>query len=515
MSRKEQKDTLTKTVKISSRYMNTGKLSKIKELDENIIVLKNEMSLFIHNNIRELTKLGYMNFGNKYYKQFNGLLTAWETQKLFMMICQQYLLAVDANIKNTRFNVQVDIHRDCYKRNVNGHVKGELREFYLVKKPSLLSRLLKYLLYVNDFDNISNKTIAFQLNSYDENKRNKIIEYVKQKRSDILSNIKLVYKTGTYIKQGILSKAKNAEIKNCLYEDVTNSKYKYWYAYKIKGETKSEFIRIPLMINPKYHKDMYNKDKEHYIKVVGDRVDILATREVEKPTFNTMWDVVGVDINFVNNFITCSDGYILDYDREYLNRMFKLVKKIDAIGYNNMSKNMRRQLTKLVRQNEWYFRRLIHEFLMYCAANGKTDIVMEDLNFKNKSWIRDEATQLKYSRIVKLLYLSNIKNWLKSQAEKMGIRVHLTPSHYTSQQCHVCGYIDKANRTTQEKFECKNCGHADNADHNASVNIKNRYTLDVLRESKKIHSFDEYGRMIPCSKNKTIIKKVLLSVFDT
>ena len=55
----------------------------------------------------------------------------------------------------------------------------------------------------------------------------------------------------------------------------------------------------------------------------------------------------------------------------------------------------------------------------------------------------------------------------------------------------------------------------DNADHNASVNIKNRYSLEVLRKSKQIHSFDEYGRMISCSKNKYLIKDILLSVFNT
>lgn len=511
MSRKEQKDALTKTVRISSRYMNIGKLDKIKEHDENVIALKNRMSLFVHDHLDELLKTKFLTFVNKYYKQFESVLFAWETQKLFMMICRQYLVAVDRYIKNTRFDVQVDIHREYYKRNVNGHVKGELRESRLVKKPSSLSGLLKYLLYINDFDNISNKDVVFRMDSYDEDKRNKIIKYVKQKKAAILSNITLVYKTGTYIKQGIFSKAKTADIKNCLYEDVTNSKYQYWYAYKLLDK----IVHLPLMINPKYHKGMYDRGREHYVKVVSDRVDILATQEVEKPTFNTMWEVVGIDINVANNFITCSDGYVLDYDREYLDRMFRLVKKIDSIGYNNMSKNIKRQLTKLVHQNEWYFRRLIHEFLMYCVKNGKTDVVMEDLLFADKSWIRDEATQIKYSRIVKLLRLSNIKNWLKSQAEKLGIRVHLTPSHYTSQQCPMCGHIDRNNRPTQEKFECKKCGHTDNADHNASVNIKNRYSLEVLRNCKKIHSFDEYGRMISRSKNKTIIKKVLLNVFDT
>ena len=511
MIQKEQKDTLTKTVRISSRYMNIGKLDIIKEHDKNVIALKNEMSLFVYEHLDELLKTKFLTFVNKYYKQFEGVLFAWETQKLFMMICRQYLVVVDRYIKNTRFDVQVDIYREYYVRNTKKHNKGDSKDCHAILKPCSLSGLLKYLLYVNDFDNISNKDIVFRLDSYDEYKRNKIIDYAKQKKADILAEILLIYKTGTYIKQGIISKAKNAEIKNCLYEDVTNSKYQYWYAFKLLDK----IVHLPLMINPEYHKDMYNKDKEHYVKFVGDRVDILATREVEKPHFNTMWEVVGIDINVVNNFISCSDGYILDYDREYIDRMFKLVKKIDAVGYNNMSKNMRRQFTKLIRQNEWYFQRLIHEFLMYCVKNGKTDVVMEDLLFADKSWIRDEATQLKYSRIVKLLRLSNIKNWLKSQAEKMGIRVHLTLSHYTSQQCPVCGHIDRANRPTQEKFECKNCGHADNADHNASVNIKNRFTVNVLRESKKIHSFDEYGRMIPYSKNKTIIKQVLLSVFDT
>ena len=511
MVRKEQKDTLIKTVRISSRYMNIGKLDIIKTHDENVIVLKNEMSLFVHEHLDELLKSKFLTFVNEYYKQFEGILFAWETQKLFMMICQQYLIAVDANIKNAKFNVQVDIHREYYVRNTKKHNNGDIKDCRAILKPCSLNGLLKYLLYVNDFDNIQNKDIVFRLDSYDDDKRNKIIEYAKQKKAGILAKIKLIYKTGTYIKQGIFSKAANVKIKNCLYEDVTNSKYKYWYAFKLLDK----IVHLPLMINPKYHKDMYNKNKEHYVKVVGDRVDILATKEVEKPTFNTMWDVVGVDINFVNNFISCSDGYILDYDREYLDRMFKLVKKIDSVGYNNMSNNMRRQLTKLVRQNEWYFHRLIHEFLMYCVKNSKFDIVMEDLLLADKSWIRDEATQLKYSRIVKLLRLSNIKNWLKSQAEKMGIRVHLTPSHYTSQQCSVCGHIDRDNRPTQEKFECKNCGHADNADHNASVNIKNRYTLEVLRKSKQIHSFDEYGRMLSCSKNKYLIKDILLSVFDT
>ena len=43
--------------------------------------------------------------------------------------------------------------------------------------------------------------------------------------------------------------------------------------------------------------------------------------------------------------------------------------------------------------------------------------------------------------------------------------------HYTSQTCHECGHVAKENRKTQSGFECVACGHRDNADVNAALNI--------------------------------------------
>lgn len=42
---------------------------------------------------------------------------------------------------------------------------------------------------------------------------------------------------------------------------------------------------------------------------------------------------------------------------------------------------------------------------------------------------------------------------------------------YTSQTCHVCGHVAKENRESQAVFHCVACGHKDNADHNAALNI--------------------------------------------
>jgi putative transposase len=42
---------------------------------------------------------------------------------------------------------------------------------------------------------------------------------------------------------------------------------------------------------------------------------------------------------------------------------------------------------------------------------------------------------------------------------------------FTSQRCSACGNTEAGNRTSQAVFCCLNCGHAENADHNAAKNI--------------------------------------------
>ena len=500
---------ITKTVIHASKYLNKGKLDFLKKIDIDVLCLKNEMSQFVHNHILELNSESVLVFANKYYKQYKSeYLTAWEIQQLFIDICKKYQIVVDRYFKNTSFEIQKSIHRTVYKRNTDKHKVGDLKEYWIVKRKSSLNALLKYLIQVPCFDNIRNKDILFQLDSFDEYKRNKILSYAKQKQQSILTKIPIiVFKTGTYTKFGFTTSSKKIP---CFIVDETNKKYKYWYIYK----TRDNCIYLPLQINKQYHNN-YNTDKLCKVGIKNNKVFVYATKQEDEPIFNNIGESIGVDVNVVNNFLACSDGYALDYDREYLSQLFKAIKKIDSIGYNNLSENQLRRLQKLVRRNEWYFKRLIHDFLQYCLQNNIVNIVMENLKNFDSSYIRDKETGIKYSRIVRLLHLSNIKNWIKEQAEKLGIRVHLTPSQYTSQQCPACGCIDKENRKTQESFVCVNCGHADNADHNASINIKNRFTSNVLKN--QLHKQDEYGRLVPYITTKFVIKKILENccVIDT
>ncbi|HUH70638.1 MAG TPA: zinc ribbon domain-containing protein [Mycobacterium sp.] len=45
---------------------------------------------------------------------------------------------------------------------------------------------------------------------------------------------------------------------------------------------------------------------------------------------------------------------------------------------------------------------------------------------------------------------------------------------YSSQTCHVCGWVDKRNRRSQSEFQCGRCRFVGHADHNAALAIAAR-----------------------------------------
>jgi transposase len=120
---------------------------------------------------------------------------------------------------------------------------------------------------------------------------------------------------------------------------------------------------------------------------------------------------------------------------------------------------------------------------------------------------------MKTSRIASLMRLNNIKNYLHSICSKKYIQLSIIPSYYTSQRCSKCGYIYPENRKSQEDFHCLNCNHEENADSNASQNIKQYKDLNVL--SSKLLVQDKSTKwFIPNSLQKKGIKLVLDDYFE-
>ena len=154
---------------------------------------------------------------------------------------------------------------------------------------------------------------------------------------------------------------------------------------------------------------------------------------------------------------------------------------------------------------------LIAYMCKYLNEQGVGHIVMENLdNGFDKCYIKDKGNEdINYNRKVKFLGLSSLKQEVEHIARKYNIAVSTVHASYTSKMCPICGCIKDENRPNQETFSCIECGHSDNADVNAAINIKNRVLVTVLRESL-LKQMDN-GAYEPRKLKREKVKEVLLS----
>jgi putative transposase len=111
-------------------------------------------------------------------------------------------------------------------------------------------------------------------------------------------------------------------------------------------------------------------------------------------------------------------------------------------------------------------------------------VVLEDLKIKNmtksaKGTLENPGTNVKAKAGLNRAILH--QNWgqftefLQYKADLAGTIVEKVNPAYTSQRCSACGHIARENRENQAVFICKKCGHTQNADHNAAINILYSY----------------------------------------
>ena len=81
--------------------------------------------------------------------------------------------------------------------------------------------------------------------------------------------------------------------------------------------------------------------------------------------------------------------------------------------------------------------------------------------------------------------LAHIPKQIAWNAAKRGVQATRVKSAYSSQECSVCHYPDRANRPDQQTFCCQVCGYEAHADVNAATNIEHRVGDTELRACKE------------------------------
>lgn len=165
--------------------------------------------------------------------------------------------------------------------------------------------------------------------------------------------------------------------------------------------------------------------------------------------------ILGIDQG-LNNVATCSDGQVTSKVDKHNHSLSSIIEKLSR----------KRKGSKSFKKAQDHRKNFINWSI-------------NQLNFKNIKEIRLEKIYnigYKNSKSRKLSHWTNtlIRDKIKRMSQEMEVPLIEQDSTYRSQRCFVCGNVRKQNRKGSE-YHCKNCGHKDDSDHNASMN----HTIDL------------------------------------
>ncbi len=195
--------------------------------------------------------------------------------------------------------------------------------------------------------------------------------------------------------------------------------------------------------------------------------------------------IIGIDVG-ITNFLTTSDGKQYGTfngklrarqkrDREKRRRKAKLGKCLQkkSVPKEKLPSTTSRTGQRLMRHVKQSINRAVN--LCFEEHEG-CQFAYEQLSVASMRF--KACAQNAYLRASQLGQIPRQIEW---NAQKRGVQATLVKSAYSSQQCHVCWYVDRANRPNQQTFCCTVCGHTTHADRNASENIAARLHDEELR----------------------------------
>jgi len=191
---------------------------------------------------------------------------------------------------------------------------------------------------------------------------------------------------------------------------------------------------------------------------------------------------IGIDRG-IKTFAQCSDGQAVQGVsplKKNLKRLAKLQRQL--CKKNKFSSNWRKVKQEIEKLHH-HIANVRKDFLHKTStqlAKSHSLIVMEEL--KTKAMVKSaKGTKENPGKNVKLKSQLNrsildqgwytFQNYLSYKLDLRGGRLILISPKNTSTKCRICGHIAKENRKTQAEFQCIQCGHNENADLNASINI--------------------------------------------
>jgi len=196
----------------------------------------------------------------------------------------------------------------------------------------------------------------------------------------------------------------------------------------------------------------------YYVQFCLD-VERIQKRE---PTGKT----IGLDVG-LTHFYTDSNGQTVDNPR-HLRKSEKSLKRLQRRlshtekGSKNRAKarnRLSRKHLKVSRQRKDFAVKLAR-----CVVQSNDVVAYEDL------MVRNMVKNSKLSKSISDAAWSNFRSWLEYFGKVFGVVTVAVPPHYTSANCSNCREVVKKS-LSQRTHRCPHCGHVQDRDWNAAINI--------------------------------------------
>jgi putative transposase len=175
---------------------------------------------------------------------------------------------------------------------------------------------------------------------------------------------------------------------------------------------------------------------------------------------------VGIDVG-VTTFAKFTDGTEIPNPRIYQNSQAKLRRAQRRVARRKKGSKRRRRAVRQVQKVHLRIRNRRSDFL----HKHSTAVIIKYGTVKVEAL---NVSGMSRGNLAKQILDCSWSEWfrqLQYKAAEAGRRLVAVDPKYTSQTCSQCGFKHPDNRKTQADFACLSCGHQDNADHNAALNI--------------------------------------------
>jgi putative transposase len=216
--------------------------------------------------------------------------------------------------------------------------------------------------------------------------------------------------------------------------------------------------------------------KDSKLKRVGKQWYLILTHEIEIPEPKTEGCIVGVDMGIKRMLVATNSANAKPffYHGGELNHRRSCIRRTRAAVQSVGTKNSRRLLRRMSGNEAAVTGVLLHTaskaLVSYAVEVGARRIVVEDLaNIRDSSLSKGKDLRSKVHRWP----YADMRFKIAYKAAAVGIELEAVSPRNTSRGCSACGYVSASNRKGLH-FCCQKCGTKDDADRQASKNIRAR-----------------------------------------